>query len=101
MPSASKLPARSDTSGSLRLLLRAEIPVDTVQLARYLVGKVIVHDTANGRLSGRIIQKLRLIPLVTQLDHVFPGVGHHAMALFSLNEGTHMCMPRLWRVVPY
>jgi len=52
MSSASQLLARFDTNGGLRLLLRADLPVNTVDLARYLVGKVIVHDTANGRLSG-------------------------------------------------
>ena len=72
MPSESKLPARFDTSGSLRLLLRAEIPVDTVELARYLVGKVIVHDTANGRLSGRIVET-EAYPVGDAAGHAFRG----------------------------
>ncbi len=36
----------------LRRIRRTELPVDTVELARYLVGKVVVHDTDDGRLSG-------------------------------------------------
>jgi hypothetical protein len=34
----------------LRRLRRTELPVDTVELARYLIGKVAVHDTDEGRL---------------------------------------------------
>lgn len=48
--------ARFETSDGLRPLRRADLPVDTVALARYLLGKTIVHDTANGRLSGRIVE---------------------------------------------
>ena len=40
----------------VRRLRRAELPVDTVDLARYLIGKTIVHDLANGMLSGRIVE---------------------------------------------
>jgi DNA-3-methyladenine glycosylase len=40
----------------LRRLRRDELPVDTVALARYLIGKVLVHDLAEGRVSGRIIE---------------------------------------------
>ena len=47
----------------LRRLRRTELPVDTVGLARYLIGKVAVHDTDDGRLSGRIVET-RLIPSV-------------------------------------
>ncbi|HUA63834.1 MAG TPA: DNA-3-methyladenine glycosylase, partial [Verrucomicrobiae bacterium] len=43
-------------TGRLRRLRRAELPADTVELARYLVGKVAVRDTEDGRLSGRIVE---------------------------------------------
>ena len=41
---------------SVRRLRRSELPVDTVTLARFLIGKVIVHDLPAGRLSGRIVE---------------------------------------------
>ena len=40
----------------LRTLRRAELPADTVQLARFLIGKFIVHETPAGRLTARIVE---------------------------------------------
>jgi hypothetical protein len=33
-------------------LTRAELPVDTAALARFLIGKVVVRETPDGVISG-------------------------------------------------
>jgi len=40
----------------LTSLRRAELPVDTVELARFLIGKVVVRDLEFVRLIGRIVE---------------------------------------------
>ena len=41
---------------TLRRLRREDLPHQTVRLARFLIGKVVVHDLPAGRLSGRIVE---------------------------------------------
>jgi DNA-3-methyladenine glycosylase len=48
-------PGRRAQAGC-RLLARAELPADTVSLARDLVGKILVRKLAEGATSGRIVE---------------------------------------------
>ncbi len=67
--------------GRLRRLRRAELPVDTVELARYLIGKVAVHDTDAGRLSGRIVET-ESYPVGDSAGHAFRGETPRNRTLF-------------------
>ena len=79
--SYAKSPTRFDASGGIQRVLRAELPVDTVELARYLIGKVIVHDTANERLSGRIVET-EAYPVGDAAGHAFRGRTPRNRSLF-------------------
>lgn len=46
----------SSTKYPVRRLRRSELPSDTIALARFLIGKVVVHELAGGRVSGRIVE---------------------------------------------
>ena len=67
--------------GRLRRLRRTELPVDTVELARYLIGKVAVHDTDDGRLSGRIVET-EAYPVGDSAGHAFRGETRRNASLF-------------------
>jgi DNA-3-methyladenine glycosylase len=47
---------RLTTKYAIRRLRRAELPSDTTELARFLIGKVVVHELPAGRVSGRIVE---------------------------------------------
>jgi DNA-3-methyladenine glycosylase len=76
-----KLSPRTRGEGRLRRLRRAELPVDTVKLARYLIGMVVVHDTEAGRLSGRIVET-EAYPVGDAAGHAFRGKTQRNQSLF-------------------
>jgi len=70
----------------IRRLRRAELPVHTVELANYLIGKTLVHDSAAGRTSGRITET-EAYPVGDAAGHAFRGETHGNRSLF-LERGT-------------
>ena len=56
MPSTKAALSRPPTKLSIRRLRRSDLPADTIELARFLIGKIVVHDLSKGRLSGRIVE---------------------------------------------
>jgi DNA-3-methyladenine glycosylase len=49
-------PIPRDARVTIRRLRRAELPADTVALARFLIGKIVVRELPGIRLSGRIVE---------------------------------------------
>jgi DNA-3-methyladenine glycosylase len=76
-----KLSVKTRSHFRLRRLRRAELPVDTVELARFLIGKVVVHDTDSGRRSGRIVET-EAYPVGDAAGHAFIGKTRRNRSLF-------------------
>ena len=62
-------------------LRREHLPVDTIELARYLLGKTLVHDLPVGRLSGRIVET-EGYPPGDAAGHSFRGKTRGNQSLF-------------------
>jgi DNA-3-methyladenine glycosylase len=65
----------------IRRLRRSELPANTLKLARYLIGKTLVHDSPNGRMSGRIVET-EAYPIGDAAGHAFRGETPSIRSLF-------------------
>ena len=63
------------------VLARSELPTGTVDLARFLIGKVLVRETAGGVLSGRVVET-EAYPVGDSTSHAFRGETAGNRALF-------------------
>jgi DNA-3-methyladenine glycosylase len=64
-----------------RLLDRAELPVDTAQLARFLIGKMLVRMLAEGVAGGRIVET-EAYEIGDAAGHAYRGITPRNRALF-------------------
>src|SRR5450755_3882806 len=83
----------------IRRLRRAELPSDTITLARFLIGKVVVREFAEGRASGRIVEA-EAYPPGDPAGHHFRGPTprirsmylHPGHAYVFFNYGAHFML---------
>lgn len=69
------------SSDRYRVLARSGLPLDTVKLARYLIGKIVVRETPQGLLSGRIVE-IEAYPVGDAAGHAFRGETARTQTLF-------------------
>jgi DNA-3-methyladenine glycosylase len=65
----------------IRRLRRTELPIDTIALARYLIGKMLVHELPRVRLAGRIVET-EAYPIGDAAAHAFGGLTPSRRSLF-------------------
>ena len=66
---------------SLKRLRRADLPVGTMALARYLIGKTLIHKHPTARLSGVIVET-EAYPPGDAAGHAFRGKTKSNQSLF-------------------
>lgn len=69
------------TGMTYRRLARAELPVDTAALARFLIGQVVVRETPDGVVSGLIVETEAYV-VGDAAGHAYRGMTPRTRSLF-------------------
>ena len=72
---------RADVNAHPTVLDRAELPVDTAELARFLIGKILVRALPQGQAAGRIVET-EAYEIGDEAGHAFRGMTPRNRALF-------------------
>jgi DNA-3-methyladenine glycosylase len=67
--------------GGNRPLARSELPIATVSLARYLIGKILVRELPEGVASGRIVETEAYV-VGDAAGHAYRGMTRRNRSLF-------------------
>src|SRR5438876_675484 len=67
--------------GRLRRMRRSQLPDDAVELAQFLVGKLLIRDHRAGRTSGRIVET-EAYPVGDAAGHAYSGMMMANRSLF-------------------
>src|ERR1700719_439663 len=78
---SSHIRRRSSINREIRRLRLRDLPVDTVDLAKYLIGKSLVHEIPRGRLTGRIVETEAYL-VGDAAAHSFRGLTPRNKSLF-------------------
>ena len=62
-------------------LHRTRVPAGTIELAKYLIGKTLVHDTQAGKMSGRIVETEAYV-VGDAAGHAYRGPTRRNKSLF-------------------
>ena len=76
-----------------RLLARNELPLDTVLLACQLIGKILVRETPEGSVSGRVVE--------TEAHPVGDAAGHAYRGMTPRNRSLFLCRGHAYVYVAY
>jgi DNA-3-methyladenine glycosylase len=77
------------TDHGYEVIARSELPLDTVELARDLIGKVVVREAPDGVLSGRVVET-EAYPAGDAAGHAFRGETPGNRALFLSPGHAHV-----------
>ena len=75
------MPRRKGKGQGRKPLARAELPVDTVSLARFLIGKLLVRELSEGIVSGRIVETEAYV-IGDAAGHAYRGMTPRNRSLF-------------------